>query len=145
MFARAAVLRVVFARTRLPRHHRSCDHLARPHSPPRPGHYRPFALAAVAGGGGAGASSSAASASSVAMEPPVAMKEVTKVRFGRVEGENRGPELSLLLDPPVEIDDPYFWLRDDERKVRALCLVVFRACVRGWSARVDDTERPAET
>ena len=79
------------------------------------------------------------------MEPPVAMKEVTKVRFGRVEGENRGPELSLLLDPPVEIDDPYFWLRDDERKVRALCLVVFRACVRGWSARVDDTERPAET
>ena len=70
------------------------------------------------------------------MEPPVAMKEVTKVRFGRVEGENRGPELSLLLDPPVEIDDPYFWLRDDERKVCALCLVVFRACVRGWSARV---------
>ena len=79
------------------------------------------------------------------MEPPVAMKEVTKVRFGRVEGENRGPEPSLLLDPPVEIDDPYFWLRDDERKVRALCLAVFCACVRGWSARVDDRERPAET
>jgi oligopeptidase B len=39
------------------------------------------------------------------------------VRFGRVEGENRGPR---PIDPPLEREDKYFWLRDDTRKDEAV-------------------------
>ena len=44
---------------------------------------------------------------------PVAKREVTKVRFGKVGEENRG---SNPMDPPVVKDDDLFWLRDDKRK-----------------------------
>jgi oligopeptidase B len=36
------------------------------------------------------------------------------VLFGKVEGENRGPN---PMDPCVERNDDLFWLRDDDRKV----------------------------
>jgi oligopeptidase B len=38
---------------------------------------------------------------------------VTKIRYGKVEGENRGPN---PMDPPVIREDDLFWLRDDKRK-----------------------------
>jgi oligopeptidase B len=37
------------------------------------------------------------------------------VKFGKIEGENRG-ESSSLINPPIERSDDYFWLRDDLRK-----------------------------
>jgi len=46
-------------------------------------------------------------------QPPVAEKSLHKVKFGKVEGENRGPN---PMDPPLERDDEYFWMRDDDRK-----------------------------
>lgn len=45
--------------------------------------------------------------------PPVAAKRDRKVFFGKVEGEDRGPN---PMDPPRVHHDPYFWLRDDDRK-----------------------------
>lgn len=35
------------------------------------------------------------------------------VLFGKVAGENRGPN---PMDPPIERTDDLFWLRDDDRK-----------------------------
>jgi len=49
----------------------------------------------------------------VASVPPVAEKRPVVVKFGKVEGENRGAN---PMDPPREIVDPYFWLRDDKRE-----------------------------
>ena len=46
------------------------------------------------------------------MEEPVAEKEIYKVKFGNVN-KDRG---NNLIDPPVELDDYYFWMRDDSRK-----------------------------
>jgi oligopeptidase B len=40
-------------------------------------------------------------------------RKVYKVRFGKVEGENRGAD---PMDPPVIKDDDLYWLRDDKRK-----------------------------
>ena len=45
--------------------------------------------------------------------PPIARRAAHTVRFGRVEGENRGPN---PMDPPIEVVDDLFWLRDDKRK-----------------------------
>ena len=39
-----------------------------------------------------------------------------QVKFGLVNGENRGGNKELLFDPPVVREDPYYWLRDDTRK-----------------------------
>lgn len=39
-----------------------------------------------------------------------------QVLFGKVEGPTRGPDSAKLIDPPVEKEDPYYWLRDDTRK-----------------------------
>ena len=39
-----------------------------------------------------------------------------QVKFGLVEGENRGSVKGALFDPPITRSDPYFWLRDDDRK-----------------------------
>lgn len=47
------------------------------------------------------------------VKPPVAKRVPHTVRFGRVEGEDRGPE---PMDPPKERVDDLFWLRDDDRK-----------------------------
>lgn len=47
--------------------------------------------------------------------PPQPVEEDTDVLFGKVEGKDHGDE-ALLMDPPVVRKDPYFWMRDDERK-----------------------------
>lgn len=46
--------------------------------------------------------------------PPQPVEEETQVVFGKVPGKDHGDE-SLLMDPVVR-KDPYFWMRDDERK-----------------------------
>lgn len=46
--------------------------------------------------------------------PPQADMRAHSVTFGHVEGMDHGE--GKLMDPPVEKDDPYFWLRDDDRK-----------------------------
>lgn len=45
--------------------------------------------------------------------PPVAKLVDHVVTFGKVEGEDRGPN---PMDPPRTRNDPLFWMRDDERK-----------------------------
>mmetsp|Transcript_115184 Transcript_115184/g.215702 ORF Transcript_115184/g.215702 Transcript_115184/m.215702 type:complete len:794 (-) Transcript_115184:6-2387(-) len=47
------------------------------------------------------------------ISPPVAKRLPRKVFFGKVTGENRGLN---PMDPPIELVDDYFWLRDDSRK-----------------------------
>jgi len=44
---------------------------------------------------------------------PVAKRELTKVKLGYVEGQERG---SNLINPPFELDDYYYWIRDDKRE-----------------------------
>jgi oligopeptidase B len=46
------------------------------------------------------------------MIEPIAEKEIHKVKFGNVN-KDRGDN---LIDPPIELDDYYFWMRDDSRK-----------------------------
>ena len=48
-----------------------------------------------------------------AKSPPIARRAPHAVRFGKVEGEDRGTN---PMDPPIEADDSLFWLRDDTRK-----------------------------
>lgn len=48
-----------------------------------------------------------------ACAPPVAKRIPHKVAFGKVAGENRGPN---PMEPAIEVTDDYFWLRDDTRK-----------------------------
>ena len=48
-----------------------------------------------------------------APEKPRARRETRLVKFGVVEGENRGEG---VMDPARTIEDDLFWLRDDERK-----------------------------
>ena len=45
--------------------------------------------------------------------PPVAEQRPHKVVFGKVEGENRGLK---PFETQRERDDPWFWLRSDDRK-----------------------------
>ena len=44
---------------------------------------------------------------------PMAKRKSHMVTYGHVDGEARGVG---LMNPPRTQDDPYFWLRDDERK-----------------------------
>eukprot|EP00940_MAST-03C_sp_MAST-3C-sp2_P002597 g2597.t1 len=46
--------------------------------------------------------------------PPVADRVPHDVLFGAVKGEHRGGD--GVFDPPLRRNDPWFWLRDDERK-----------------------------
>lgn len=46
---------------------------------------------------------------------PVTKKQKTIVKFGDVEGEFRGSNKEKLMNPPIEIEDNYFWIRDDTR------------------------------
>lgn len=39
-----------------------------------------------------------------------------KVLFGAVEGETRAGEGHTPITPAIGRDDPWFWLRDDDRK-----------------------------
>ena len=52
------------------------------------------------------------SASATARRPPVAAVRPRRVRFGAVPGENRGED---AMKYPIQMEDPYFWLRDDAR------------------------------
>ena len=53
------------------------------------------------------------SAASTQIAPPIARRTPQTIRFGKVDGENRGVE---PMDPPIEVVDELFWLRDDTRK-----------------------------
>jgi len=44
---------------------------------------------------------------------PIAKKVEHFVKFGFIEGENRGKN---PMNPPLEVPDPYYWMRDDSRK-----------------------------
>ena len=48
---------------------------------------------------------------------PSAGKVAHKTLFGKVPGEFRGTEEQQeeLIDPPIEVSDDYYWLRDDSR------------------------------
>ncbi|GET86331.1 oligopeptidase b [Leishmania tarentolae] len=46
-------------------------------------------------------------------QPPIAAKKPHRVTFGYVSDEDRGPN---PMNPPRYHDDPYFWMRDDDRK-----------------------------
>lgn len=48
--------------------------------------------------------------------PPYTEKILSKRKFGLVEGEFRGRDTTKLINPAIEVDDYYHWLRDDERK-----------------------------
>jgi oligopeptidase B len=50
------------------------------------------------------------------LQAPVADKISSKRKFGFVEGELRGTDESKLINPPIELEDNYNWLRDDTRK-----------------------------
>jgi hypothetical protein len=52
-------------------------------------------------------------ASAVELEAPIAVQKPHRVAFGAVPGENRGDKPFL---PLRYRDDPWFWLRDDDRK-----------------------------
>ena len=52
------------------------------------------------------------------MNPVTKISHITK--FGRVDGELRGHDLTKLMDPPVEQIDNYHWLRDDTRTNQAV-------------------------
>ena len=46
---------------------------------------------------------------------PIAEKINTTRKFGLVDGEFRGPEQIKLMNPPAELSDDYYWIRDDSR------------------------------
>ena len=46
---------------------------------------------------------------------PQADKIISKRKFGFVEGEFRGSDKTKLINPPIELDDNYHWMRDDSR------------------------------
>lgn len=50
------------------------------------------------------------------MNPPVIEKICSKRKFGFVNDEFRGNDLSKLINPPIELNDNYNWIRDDSRK-----------------------------
>ena len=45
-------------------------------------------------------------------DAPIAIREKKMVTFGDVNGENRGDN---LMNPPIYLEDHYFWLRSDSR------------------------------
>lgn len=50
------------------------------------------------------------------MSSPTIEKVSFKRKFGLVEGELRGNEPTKLINPPIELEDNYNWIRDDTRK-----------------------------
>ncbi|KAI0563794.1 prolyl oligopeptidase [Gracilaria domingensis] len=50
----------------------------------------------------------------VRSSPPVPVEKPHDVVFGKVDGQFHGD--GPLIDPPERIGDPFFWMRDDERK-----------------------------
>ena len=49
--------------------------------------------------------------------PPIAQRVPHAVRFGKVSGEDRGAN---PMDPPIEMNDDFFWIRDDSRASSAV-------------------------
>jgi oligopeptidase B len=47
------------------------------------------------------------------LQEPQVKRQKTVVKYGKKENEYRGED---LMDPPMEIDDYYYWLRDDKRE-----------------------------
>lgn len=54
------------------------------------------------------------------MNPPTVEKISHKRKFGLVEGELRGNDPAKLINPPVELEDNYDWIRDDARKLETV-------------------------
>ena len=52
----------------------------------------------------------------MSVQVPITEKICFKRKFGFVEGELRGLDESKLINPPIELDDNYHWIRDDTRK-----------------------------
>ena len=50
----------------------------------------------------------------------IAPEKPHTVLFGKSETEKRGSESAQLIDPPRARVDPWYWLRDDERKDKAV-------------------------
>ena len=50
------------------------------------------------------------------MNAPIIEKISSKRKFGLVEGELKGNDLSKLMNPPIELEDNYNWIRDDKKK-----------------------------
>lgn len=46
---------------------------------------------------------------------PCVVKIPSKRKFGFVKGELRGTNLTKLINPPIEIEDNYYWIRDNTR------------------------------
>ena len=46
-------------------------------------------------------------------QQPIAQQKYNIVKFEKVNGENKE---NNPMDPPIEMNDPYFWMRDDERE-----------------------------
>jgi oligopeptidase B len=51
-------------------------------------------------------------ASAAQVSPPIAKRLPHMVKIGKVDGENRGPNPM----EPIEVQDDFFWIRDDTRK-----------------------------
>lgn len=52
---------------------------------------------------------------SLQLQAPITEKISSKRKFGLVEDEFRGTDSSKLINPPIEIEDNYHWIRDDSR------------------------------
>jgi len=65
-----------------------------------------------AGGGATGSTTRLHMMATSGIAPPVAAKKPHTLQFGHVDGENRGPK---PMDPPIETEDVYYWMRDDDR------------------------------
>ena len=69
---------------------------------------------AIAGGAiGGGAAHGLGARHLEAVEAPVAKRVPHEVKFGKVDGENKGDN---PMDPPKVWTDDLYWMRDDERK-----------------------------
>lgn len=49
------------------------------------------------------------------MKHPSTKKFLTIKKFGNIEGQYRGIDKNKLINPPIELNDNYDWLRDDTR------------------------------
>ena len=85
-------------------------------------------------------------AAGAVVAPPTYKKVDHTVLFGNVPGEVRttAESTSALIDPPIARNDPYFWLRDDERTNEEV-LDLLRAENEYYAAQMTSTEELAET
>ncbi len=55
---------------------------------------------------------------------PIVNKHPHITKFGKIDKELRGYNLDKLIDPPVELEDNYYWLRDDSRENEKILSVI---------------------